>query len=161
KRNRKRLFHQLRISRTSERIVIILFVLTACGFQTKFVQFVPSLLIGIAADHCQNRTAEIWRERRWICEVFVETLAATGDNFGIIQISERPDQACAEPSIVRRLARFLLPSQSLKCWAQKRPGISLELFACCSAGQQTVNRYENLDHLFAFGEIRGSRQPFD
>ena len=76
KRNRKRLLHQFRISRASECIVVILFVLNACGFQTEFVQFVPSFLIGIAAEHCQNWSTEIRWERRRMCEVFLETLAA-------------------------------------------------------------------------------------
>src|SRR5438874_8795725 len=75
-RNRKRLLHQFRISRASKRIVVILFVLSACGFQTKFVQFVPSLLIGITSNHCQNWSTKIRWERRRMCEVFLETLAA-------------------------------------------------------------------------------------
>ena len=79
KRNRKRLLHQFRIGRASERLVVILLVLNACGFQTEFVQFVPSLLIGIAADYCQNWSTEIRWERRRMCEVFLETLAAAGE----------------------------------------------------------------------------------
>src|SRR5258707_12140806 len=102
KRNRKRLLHQFRISRASERIVVILFVLNACGFQTEFVQLVPSLRIGIAADYCQNCSTEVRWERSRVCKVFLETLAAAGDNFGIIQMSEAADQACAQPSSVWR-----------------------------------------------------------
>jgi hypothetical protein len=59
KRNRQRLLHQFRISRASERLVVILLVLNACGFQTEFVQFVPSLFIGIAAAYCQDWSTEI------------------------------------------------------------------------------------------------------
>ena len=75
KRNRKRLLHQFRIARASERVVVILLVLNACCFQAQFVQFVPCLLVGIAADHCQNWSTQIRWERRWMCEVFLETLA--------------------------------------------------------------------------------------
>src|SRR4029077_16129216 len=69
KRNRKRLLHQFRISRASERLVVILLVLNACGFQTEFVQFVPSLLIGIAAHYCQDWSTEIRWKRLRMCEV--------------------------------------------------------------------------------------------
>src|SRR5262249_49713853 len=91
KRNGKRLFRQFRINRVTERIVVILFVLSACGFQTEFMQRVPCLFIGIATDHCQNWSAEIRWKRRRIREVFPETLAAAGDNVPVIQESERAD----------------------------------------------------------------------
>src|SRR4029077_13241263 len=94
KRNRKRLLHQFRIGRASERLVVILLVLNARGFQTEFVQLVPGLLIGITADHCQNWSTEIRWERRRMCEVFLETLAAAGDDFRIIHLSEGADQTC-------------------------------------------------------------------
>src|SRR4029077_6296860 len=128
KSNRQRLLHPFLIRRASERLVVILLVLNACGFQTEFVQLVPSLFIGIAADHCQNWSTEIRWERRRMCEVFLETIAAAGDDFRIIQMSEGANQACAQPSSVRPLVRFRLPPQRRKCWVQKRPCIPLESF---------------------------------
>src|SRR5262249_54094803 len=114
----------------------------------------PSLLIGIAADHCQNWSTDIRWERRGICEVFVETFAGAGDNFRIIQISQGADQARAQPSSIRRFVRSRLPSQRGKRWAQKRSGIPLEFFTFRTADQQTVHEIQYIDYLLAFGQIR-------
>src|SRR6266481_7014567 len=96
-----------------------------------------------------------------MCEVFLETLAAAGGDFRVIQISERADQACAQPSSVRRFVRFRLPPQRRKCWAQERSGILLEFFSRWPAAQQTADELQDTDDLFAFGQISGSGQLFD
>ena len=90
-----------------------------------------------------------------MCEVFLETLAAAGDDFRIIQIAEGADQACAQPSSVRRLVWFRLPPQRRKCWVQKRSGIPLESFTFRTADQQTVYEIHHVDDLFAFSQISG------
>src|SRR6266481_9070010 len=83
-RNGKRLFHKVGMSRTSKRVVIILFFLDARRFQAELVQLRPSFFIAIAADDRKNRGPQIGGQRRWVCQIFCETFATTRDNSRIV-----------------------------------------------------------------------------
>ena len=161
KRNGKRLLRQLRIDRFGQCAVVILFFLNARRLQAKLVQFVPGLFIGIMADNCKNRRAQIRRERRWIGQTFFETLPATCNNLWVAQISQSIDQARAQISGRRWFTLFRLPAQPFERRTQKRSGVALKISELWIADKEAVDEIQHIDDLFAFGKVSGSGQFLD
>ena len=90
-RNGKRFLRQLRVSRASQCVVIILFFLDARRLQAKLVKPVPGFLVSVTPDHRKDSRPKIGRKRCWICQVFFKALATAGDNLLVIQISQSAD----------------------------------------------------------------------
>src|SRR5712691_1756890 len=90
------------------------------------MQFVPRCFIGVMSDDREDRRPQIRGERRRIDKVILKSLAAAGDNFLIVQIAERRDQASAQTSGTRRLIFLRLPSELIEARAQDRARAGLK-----------------------------------
>src|SRR5260370_16788281 len=89
----------------------MLFLLDAARLQSKVVQLVPSRFVTVLSNYKANRRAEVGRERRRVDNELFKTLLTTADDFLIIQIAERYDQARAEGGIARNFLFLLFPPQ--------------------------------------------------
>src|SRR5437764_15386809 len=114
KRNEKRLFHQLGIHRTGQRVVIILFFFNACCLEAKLMKVVPSRFISISPDNSKDCRAKIRSQRFWIREKSLKTFATIRDDFRVVELPERRNQARSEVRRRGGLLRFSFPANRIK-----------------------------------------------
>src|SRR5207245_7348219 len=98
-----------------QRIVIILFFFEACFIEAKMMKVVPSRFISISPDNSKDCRAKIRSQRFWIREKSLKTFATIRDDFRVVEVPERRDEA--RPEICRRgvlLVRFSLRANRVK-----------------------------------------------
>ena len=72
------------------------------------MQFIPSSVICVTADNPENGWPQVWRDRCRIDNVLLKPFATAGDDFLVVQIAKRVDQACAQKRCAWRFSRILL-----------------------------------------------------
>ena len=160
-RNLQSFCSQLRIACPGQRVVVVLFLLGAGRCQTEFAQFVPGCFIGVVPHDREDRRSQIRGERSKIDEVLLKSFAAAADNFLIVQITERRNQASAQTGGARRLIFLWFPAQLVEARAQDRTSARLKFFADGISNEQAVDEIESVNDLLALGQFREGRQFFD
>ncbi len=83
------------------------------------------------------------------------------DNFLIVQIAERRDQACPQTGGTRRLIFLRFPAELIEARAQDRASAGLKFFAGGTSNEQAVNEIESVNDLLPLGQLRQRWQFFD